>query len=156
MEPFIDRLHVVHRAVYHPVRHGRPVQDDAFLPPVHFLAVERSEHDVFHVHDIRYRGSRRIAVRHERRWCEGSLQERFVFPARGAFNDFLHDQDPFDLRRYDLDFLPDLFPSGMDHLMAAPVTDTIFFGDVASEVFIVKLKYRKVQNKNVGNCTYKM
>ena len=23
-------------------------------------------------------------------------------------------------------------------------------------VFIVKLKYRKVQNKNVGNCTYKM
>ena len=24
------------------------------------------------------------------------------------------------------------------------------------EVFIVKFKYRKVQNKNVGNCTYKM
>ena len=23
-------------------------------------------------------------------------------------------------------------------------------------LFIVKLKYRKVQNKNVGNCTYKM
>ena len=23
-------------------------------------------------------------------------------------------------------------------------------------VFIVKFKYRKVQNKNVGNCTYKM
>ena len=25
-----------------------------------------------------------------------------------------------------------------------------------SSVFIVKFKYRKVQNKNVGNCTYKM
>ena len=26
----------------------------------------------------------------------------------------------------------------------------------ATLVFIVKFKYRKVQNKNVGNCTYKM
>ena len=26
----------------------------------------------------------------------------------------------------------------------------------ALRVFIVKFKYRKVQNKNVGNCTYKM
>jgi hypothetical protein len=29
-------------------------------------------------------------------------------------------------------------------------------GQTIQQLFIVKFKYRKVQNKNVGNCTYKM
>ena len=84
MEPFIERFHVVRRAVYHPVRHCYPVQDDAFLFPAHFLAVEGREHDIFHIHDIHYRRSRRVAVRYEWRWREGSFQERLVLPVGGC------------------------------------------------------------------------
>ena len=66
MELLTDRLSVVQQEVYHPVCHSRLVQDDALLLSVYLLTVEMCEHDIFHIQDIRYRGNRRVVVRHVR------------------------------------------------------------------------------------------